>query len=66
MLRPCDAKHGLDFRGDVAIVDGPALRLVVGVLSPLLLKMLVATLEPRENLSISLTNRNVVPTASFG
>jgi len=40
----CDAKHGFDFRGDVAIVDGPALRFGVGVSASLLFKILVTTL----------------------
>src|SRR5215216_2659664 len=66
MLWPCDAKHGLGFRGDVAVVDVPALQWGIGVLSFLFLEILLETLEPCEDLSISLTNRNVVTLASVG
>jgi hypothetical protein len=42
------------------------LRWDIGVLSSLLREILVATLEPRKDLSIPLTHRNVVPVASVG
>ena len=52
------------FRGDVAIVDGPALRFGAGMLASLLSKILGATLQPGADLSISFANRDAVPSAS--
>jgi hypothetical protein len=46
-------KHGLDFRGDVAIVKGPALRFGVGVIASLLFNVLASTLQPGEDLSVA-------------
>ena len=39
MLGPYDAKHGLGFRGDVAVIDVPALQWGIDVLSSLLIEI---------------------------
>ena len=66
MLWPCDTKYGFGFRSDVAVVDVPTLRWGIRVLSSLLFVILVATLEPREDLSLPFSHRNILAMASVG
>ena len=66
MLWTLETKHGLGFRGDVEVVDVPSLRGGIGVLFSLLLEILVAAFEPRKDLSISLSYRNIVAMAGVG